>query len=102
MLSGRSFHSHKKDDLTVITRLDGTGGRRAVAGRARFVAGIVLMALSFLVYPAYPMILFLSFPDRVKIGVAVLASLLSWGVFCGGFYLAGREGYEWLKRRKVR
>jgi hypothetical protein len=60
------------------------------------------MALSFLVYPAYLMILFLSFPDRVKIGVAVLASLLSWGVFCGGFHLAGREGYEWLKGRKVR
>ena len=101
MLSGRSFHSHKKGDLTVITRPDGTGGRRAVAGRARFVAGIVLMAMSFLVYLAYPMILFLSLSDRMKIGVAVLASLLSWGVFCGGFYLAGRKGYEWLKGRKV-
>ena len=102
MLSGRSFHSHKKDDLTVISRLDGTGGRRPVAGRVRFVAGIVLMAISFLVYPAYPMILFLSLSDRMKIGVAVLASLLSWGVFCGGFYLAGREGYDWLKGRRVR
>ena len=100
MSSGRSFHSHKKGDLTVITRPDGTGGRRAVAGRARFVAGIVLMAISFLVYPAYLVILFLSLSDRMKIGVAVLASLLSWGVFCGGFYLAGREGYEWLKGRR--
>jgi hypothetical protein len=60
------------------------------------------MAMSFLVYPAYPMILFLSYSDRMKIGVAVLASLLSWGVFGGGFYLAGREGYDWLKGRKMR
>lgn len=58
------------------------------------------MAMSFLVYPAYLMILFLSsFSDRIKIAVVVLASLLSWGVFCGGYYLAGREGYDWLKRR---
>jgi hypothetical protein len=85
----------------VTTGLDGTGGRRAVAGWARFVAGIVLMAISFLVYPAYLVILFLSLSNRMKIGVAVLASLLSWGVFCGGFYLAGRDGYEWLKGRKV-
>ena len=60
------------------------------------------MALSFLVYPAYLVILFLSLSDLMKIGVAVLASLLSWGVFCGGFYLAGREGYDWLKGRRVR
>ena len=60
------------------------------------------MAISFLVYPAYPLILVLSYSDRMKIGVAVLASLLSWGVFGGGFYLAGREGYDWLKERKVR
>jgi len=60
------------------------------------------MGMSFLVYPAYLMILFLSLSDRMKIGVAVLASLLSWGVFCGGFYLAGRKGHDWLKGRKVR
>ena len=59
------------------------------------------MAMSFLVYPAYLMILFLSLPNRMKIGVAVLACLLSWGVFCGGFYLAGRKGYDWLKGRRV-
>ena len=60
------------------------------------------MAISFLVYPTYPMILVLSLSDRMKIGVAVLASLLSWGVFGGGFYLAGREGYDWLKGRRMR
>jgi len=86
----------------VISRLDGTGGRRPVARRVRFIMGVALMGMSFLVYPAYPLILFLSLSDRMKIGVAVLASLLSWGVFCGGFYLAGREGYDWLKGRRVR
>jgi hypothetical protein len=68
----------------------------------RFIMGVALMAMSFLVYPAYPLILFLSLSGRVKIGVAVLASLLSWGVFCGGYYLAGREGYDWLKGRRGR
>jgi len=60
------------------------------------------MAMSFLVYLAYPVILFLSFSDSMKLGIAVVAALLSWGVFCSGFYLAGREGYEWLKGRRVR
>jgi hypothetical protein len=60
------------------------------------------MAASFLVYPAYAMILLLSLSGSMKIVVAVVASLLSWGVFYGGFYLAGREGYEWLKARWVR
>ena len=59
------------------------------------------MAMSFLVYLAYPVILFLSFSDSMKLSIAVAAALLSWGVFCGGFYLAGREGYDWLKGRKV-
>ena len=60
------------------------------------------MAVSFLVYLVYPVLLFLSFSDSMKLGIAVVAALLSWGVFCSGFYLAGREGYDRLKRRKVR
>lgn len=85
--------------MMVISGLDGTSGHRPAARRVWFITGIALMAVSFLVYPAYPMILFLPLSESAKIGVAVLASLLSWGVFCGGFYLAGREGYEWLKSR---
>ena len=86
----------------MTSKPDDTGGHRPVTGRARFVAGIALMAASFLVYPAYPMILFLSVSGSMKIAAAVFASLLSWGVFYGGFCLAGREGYEWLKARWVR
>jgi len=60
---------HREYASTVISRLDGTGGRRPVARRVRFVAGIVLMALSFLVYLAYPVILLLSFSHSMKLGV---------------------------------
>jgi hypothetical protein len=86
----------------VISRLDETEGHRPVVRQIRFITGIALMGMSFLVYPVYPLILLLSLSDRMKIGVAVLASVLSWGVFCSGFYLAGREGYDWLKGRRVR
>ena len=56
------------------------------------------MAVSFLVYPAYSIIiLFLPFSGKIKAGVIVAASLLSWGVFSAGIFLAGREGYDWLK-----
>ena len=75
-----------------------SGLREGGISRARFIAGIMLMTASFLVYPAYSVVPFLSLSDRMKIGVTLLASLLSWGVFYAGIYLSGREGYEWLKR----
>ncbi len=65
----------------------------------RFIAGVSLMGVSFLVYPAYSLIiLLLPFSKEIKVGVIAAASLLSWGVFSAGIYLAGREGYDWLKR----
>ena len=60
------------------------------------------MAMSFLVYPAYPFIVFLPYSEGVKIAVTVAASLVSWGVFSAGIFLAGRQGYEWLKGRRER
>lgn len=74
-------------------------GPRDADRRLRFTAGITLIAVSFLVYPAYVVIPFLSVPDTKKLGITLLASLLSWGIFCAGFYLSGREGYAWLRRR---
>ena len=65
---------------------------------ARFIAGVVLIVISFLVYPAYPLtLLFLPASVRVKIDVIVALSLLSWAVFGIGIFLAGFQGYEWLK-----
>lgn len=65
----------------------------------RFIAGVTSIAASFLVYPAYVAIPFLPFSNTTKLGITVFASLVSWGLFGIGFYLSGREGYEWLKRR---
>lgn len=67
------------------------------ARRLRFLAGIALMTVSFLVYPAYSIILFLPLSGEFKVGVIAAASLLSWAVFSAGIFLAGQEGYDWLK-----
>ena len=57
------------------------------------------MAASFLVYPAYSVIILLPpLPGKMKAAVIVVASLLSWAVFSIGMFLAGKEGYDWLKR----
>ena len=73
--------------------------RERISMRMRFIAGVALMGVSFLVYPAYSLIiLLLPFSKEIKVGVIAAASLLSWGVFSAGIYLAGREGYDWLKR----
>jgi hypothetical protein len=63
----------------------------------RFKAGIIFIAASFLVYPAYFAIPFLPLSNTMKLSITLLLSLLSWGMFCAGSYLSGREGYEWLK-----
>ncbi len=66
----------------------------------RFIAGTILMAGSFLVYPAYPVILlWLPLSASVKAGVSVAIWLLSWGTFSLGAYLAGPEGYAWFKQQ---
>ena len=72
---------------------------RGADRRVRFVAGVTLTAASFLVFPFYLVILLLPLSGTIKLGTTLLASLLSWGMFGAGFYLSGREGYEWLKRR---
>ncbi len=74
--------------------------RRAPESKGlRFIAGVVLMAVSFLVYPAYSAIILLPpFSGKLKALVIALASLLSWSAFGIGIFLAGKEGYDWLKR----
>jgi hypothetical protein len=64
----------------------------------RFIAGIVLMSMSFLVYPAYPVILiWLSISANAKIIASVAVWVLSWSAFSLGAYLAGPQGYTWFK-----
>ena len=60
--------------------------------RRGFLAGVLLMAGSFLVYPAYPVLVIWPLSDRGRIEVTVVAAALSWAVFGAGLYLAGRRG----------
>ena len=64
----------------------------------RFIVGTVLMSSSFLVYPAYPVIiLWLPLSGTLKATASVAVWLLSWGSFSLGAFLAGPEGYAWFK-----
>jgi hypothetical protein len=73
-------------------------GVRAVKP-ARFIAGTALIAGSFLVYLAYPIILFvLPLSSNLKLASTAAVWLLSWGAFSAGIFLAGPEGLERVKR----
>jgi hypothetical protein len=62
------------------------------------MAGTALIAGSFLVYLAYPIILLvLPFSGRIKLAAGIAVWLLSWGVFSTGIFLAGPEGFQWFK-----
>ena len=64
----------------------------------RFIAGTALIAGSFLVYLAYPIILLiLPFPGSIKVGATLAVWIVSWVVFSAGIFLAGPEGCEWFK-----
>ncbi len=67
--------------------------------RTRFIIGVSFIAVSFLAYPTYIAIPFLPLSNTLKVKIVLLASIASWGTFFIGFYLSGRDGYEWLKRR---
>jgi hypothetical protein len=64
-----------------------------------FWLGVILMALSFGIYPAYPVVPFLPISAWRKGAVAIGLSALSWGVFFAGSMLAGKNGVAYLKRR---
>jgi hypothetical protein len=57
------------------------------------------MALSFGIYPAYPMVAFLPISWWDKGGVAVGLSALSWSMFGVGFVLVGKKGLAYVKQR---
>jgi hypothetical protein len=66
--------------------------------RSMFVAGLALVAISFLVYPAYPIIILLVPASAiVKAGLTVTAWILSWICFSAGVCLAGFQRYRSLR-----
>src|SRR5262245_39061519 len=65
---------------------------------ARFIVGIVLMTGSFLVYPAYPVIIiWLPISPGAKVSWSIAVWVLSWSAFSLGAFLAGPQGYAWFK-----
>jgi hypothetical protein len=77
----------------------GHGEPRPHRRRRGFMTGVLMMAGSFLVYPAYPFLVLWPTTERVRVGLTVVAAGLSWVVFSTGLYLAGRRGWIWLRRR---
>lgn len=65
---------------------------------AIFWLGIVLMALSFSVYPSYGLIAVLPLTPTGRMEVGVAAWATSWCCFALGSALAGAEGVEFLHR----
>ena len=63
------------------------------------MTGVLLMAGSFLVYPAYPILVLWPATERARVEITLVAAVLSWTVFSAGLYLAGRRGWVWLRRR---
>ncbi len=61
--------------------------------------GTVLISGSFLVYLAYPVILvILPFAPSIKLAAVAAVWVLSWSAFGAGIFLAGPDGFEWLKK----
>lgn len=63
-----------------------------------FWIGLALIAASFGIYPAYPVIALLPIPADERVAGAVVGSVVSWSIFALGTTLAGREGIAYLKR----
>jgi hypothetical protein len=57
------------------------------------------MALSFGIYPSYPVVPFLPISVWRKGGLVVGLSAVSWGMFFVGSVLVGKKGVAYLKRR---
>jgi len=65
---------------------------------ALFWVGLLLMMVSFGLYPAYAFIAVLPISRPSKVAAAFSAWLISWGSFSVGTAMAGAEGIEYLHR----
>jgi hypothetical protein len=72
--------------------------RRLRRGLA-FWLGVILLALSFGIYPSYPVVPFLPISAWRKGEVAIGLSAVSWGMFLLGAVLVGKKGMAYLKQR---
>ncbi|HSD11370.1 MAG TPA: hypothetical protein VLF14_10310 [Candidatus Binatia bacterium] len=67
-----------------------------------FWIGVVLMATSFALYPAYLLIAFLPITAEGKIECALVGWMLSWSLFALGSALAGKEGVRYVRETLLR
>jgi hypothetical protein len=65
----------------------------------RLLFGVILMALSFGIYPAYPMVAFLPISRWDKAGVAVGLTAISWSMFLVGSVVVGKKGVDHFRQR---
>ena len=66
-------------------------------GRASFWLGVILLLLSFGIYPAYPLVPFLPISLWQKGGVGIALAAVSWTMFLAGSALVGKKGLAYLK-----
>jgi hypothetical protein len=64
-----------------------------------FWLGVILMALSFGIYPSYPIVVLLPISAWRQGEVAIALSAVTWGMFLVGSVLVGNKGVAYLKRR---
>jgi len=67
--------------------------------RLSFWLGLILVTLSFGIYPAYLVVALLPISLLSRGGVAVVLLALSWCMFGVGSLLLGRKGLAYLKER---
>jgi hypothetical protein len=64
-----------------------------------FWVGVMLIGLSFGIYPSYPVVFFLPISAWRKGEVAIGLLAVSWGMFFVGSALVGKKSVAYLKRR---
>lgn len=67
--------------------------------RPGFWLGVILMALSFAVYPAYHLVAVFPMSWAGKVGVAAGLVAISWSMFLVGSLFAGEKGLARLRQR---
>lgn len=79
--------------------IKGTSGRSVPLWK--IISGIILIGISFLIYPLYAVIPFLPLSLTLKIVVSTIGSLVSWALFSAGVFLAGKGWWQLIFKGKV-
>lgn len=64
--------------------------------------GLALMLGSYFHYAVYPLIAWLDASVTVKLALAAVVAVVSWGLFLAGVWMGGASAWRWLKARLSR